>query len=228
MIGFPLEEWGIEVGDFQWTLCKFLDKSSGLYIIPCLGHTGLHLSVHPSNQNYPSPHIHFKSDKHGIHEDVVLDDSFFSPEYWQNKVEKVISSFEFGYDIGLGDNQVFIFPELNQLVSETPNQHYFNLNSILDGKFYITKEKKVPSLFRKINCDPLIGFTEENQMLFVDRECQIRFKPQEIFKKLLGSNNLFSDSFENALNKVIYQLKDKVPINSQRIIPQSIKKMQRD
>lgn len=216
-----MEEWGIKMGDFQWRLVKFLEMSGGCYIIPCVGHTGLHLSIHPSNQEFAYPHIHFKSDRLGIHEDVEFDDRFFSPECWQNKVERIISSFEVGCDIKSCDNQVLVFPNLNQLVSETPTQHYFNLYSILDGEFYMTEEKKVPSLAKKIKCDPLIGFTERNQMLFVDKECQIRFCPQKIFQTLLGSNNLFSNSFETAFHKVICQLKDKIPINSQKIIPKN-------
>ncbi len=89
-----LEKWGIKLGNSQWTLFKFLEKSSGCYIVPCFGNTGLHLSIHPSSQKYPYPHVHFKSDKFGIHEDVDLDDSLFSPEYWLDKVECLISLFE--------------------------------------------------------------------------------------------------------------------------------------
>lgn len=182
----------------------------------------LHYTLHRSNwitsfysskcQEYPYPHIHFKSNKLKIHEDVEIDERFFSPEYWQNKLESLISSFECGYNTDLGDNQVFVLPKLDQFV-DSNNQHYFNLNSIIDGKYYITEEKKLPSLVRKIKCDSLIGFTDKNQILLVDKNDQIRFRPDKIFKLLINNNNLLMPSFEDALNNVIFQLKEKVPTN---------------
>ena len=85
--------------------------------------------------------------KFGIHEDVEFDDRFFSAEYCHNEVECLISSFELGWKTDLSDNQVLLFPNPSKMVVETNNQHFFNLNSIIDGTFYMTEEKKVPSLF---------------------------------------------------------------------------------
>lgn len=226
-----LEKWGIKLGNSQWALFKFLEKSSGWYIVPCFGNTGLHLSIHPSSQEYPYSHVHFKSDKLGIHEDVDLDDSLFSPEYWLDKVECLISLFELGCNVELDDNQVMVLPNLSHLIEETNNQHFFNLNSIFDGTFYMTEEKKIPLLIRKLTRNSIIGaldyfsvgITGNKQILFpFDKEHLFRFDYDKFLNTLFESNNSLFSSFEQAFNKVVWQLQSKISVYPHKFIPDNI------
>lgn len=228
---FTLEEWGIILGNSQWKLLTFKEKISGYYIISHIGNTGLHLSIHPSNQKYLAPHVHFTSDNLEIHEDVNLDYDFFSPDYWLSRVEQIIQLFEIENNAELGDNPVLFLPNLNQLIVETNNQHFFNLNSIIDGKFFVTEEKKIPLLVSKLKREvglrvsdcSIVGITEDKQILLpFDREHIIRFEYDKLFETILRSNKSFFNSIEQTLNRVGCQLQSKIPVLTHNLVPSNI------
>ncbi len=214
------EEWGIKLGDFHWKLLKILEKSSGCYIIPCLGKTGLHLSIHPRSREYAMPHIHFKSDKLKIHEDVMLDESFLNEKYWLEKVEQFISLFELGCNAKLDSTRVFVLPQFNQLLEKADNRSYFNLDSIIDGRIYDTKEKAVPSLIKKLKSETLFGINENKQIvLFEGKENTIRFDPNQFSKILMDNDSLFFSPIENSLKRVMQQLQSRIPVYPAQTIP---------
>jgi hypothetical protein len=214
------EEWGIKLGHIHWKLLKILEMSSGCYIIPCLGDTGLHLSFHPSTEEYSMPHVHFKADKLEIHEDVTLDESCYSKEYWLEKVEQFISLFELGCNAKLDNTRVLVLPDFSQLIDGNDRQRYFNLDSIIDGRIYSTKERTVPALAKKLQREVLLGINENNQLLlFEDKENLIKLDPNQFSKTLMDNDSAFFNPIKNTLETVMQQLQSRIPVYPPNIIP---------
>jgi len=224
-------EIGIAFEDNYWKLFKIREISNNLYLIPSIPHIGLHLSVHLPRAGYPGAHVHVKSEKLGIEEDI--DTVSFLDESLNRYISEFLNCFKLR---PLNDERVIVLPPkfLEGLRHETQNRKERTvldlgtfIEGIAGGTFYITEAEKLPLLFERIlgansgmdfyenAC--VFGVTEKKLIMPVSPDAMIEFNYRRLFGQL--NRDIFGDAFGDAMSRTFTTVSNRAQEAIQQWVP---------
>lgn len=233
-------EFGVSVADNYWQIVKIVDKPSGMYVIFTIPKVGLHISFHPPNLANPNFHLHVKSAKFGIEEDIDTDFlSDFSSTQWVDEFLQV-----FRIQPTIDDQRIMVLPP-NLFASGSPCFQFgdaksiINLDNLLNGTFYLTQGRNLPKLQRHLaetnvidNYDSLVVAGESGRgYLTLDSKHVLEFEANSLLKKFsLGFDaEIFAPlkkTFEMVAKRCPNALQEWVPPNFSDNIQSTLKTTQ--
>ena len=216
-------EMGIAFGNTYWKVLKFkmYEMSKDCYFIFPIPDIGLKFSFHtPRPPYHPNSHVHIKSDKLDIHEDI--DATFFSPDFLRNTAMEWIESWNFGYCQPSSDEDVMVIKtnSINNFVKHEvqgkKEKMVLNMGSameMLNGTFYSTKAKRLPLLLRRISKDDpaldlrrdlsIICLSQDRIIIPISTDEIIEFEYRKLLEKMNNTGfKLLTNPMQRAFEEV--------------------------
>jgi len=226
-------EIGVAFEDNYWKLFRIRETSNNLYLIPLIPQVGLHLSVHFQRAVYPGVHVHVKSEKLGIEEDIGTE--FFSEESLKRYALGFLKCFRLR---PLNDERVMVLPPkfLDAFKQDARNgkeKTVLELGAFIEGiareTFYITQERRLPLLLERISransgmdfyekgC--IFGITEKKMVMPVSPDAMIEFD-HRLFDQL--SMSMFGNALGDAMSRAFDTVSNRAPDALKQWVPYSM------
>ena len=227
-------EIGVVFDDVYWKLFRIKETPNNLYLIPLIPQVGLHLSVHLQRVVYPSVHVHVKSEKLGIEEDIGT--MFFSEESLNRYISGFLNCFRFR---PLTDERVMVLPPkfleaFRHDIRNGKERTVLDLGAFIEGMaegtFYITEAEKLPLLFERMlgansgmdfyENTYILGITEKKLIVPVSPDAMIELNHRRLFDQL--NMSMFGDALGDAMSRAFDAVSNRAPDALKQWVPYSM------
>jgi hypothetical protein len=220
-------EISVAFEDVYWKLFRFKETPNNLYLIPLIPHVGLHLSMHFQRAKYLGVHLHVKSEKLGIEEDIGT--MFFSEESLKRYTLEFLNCFRLR---PLNDEQVIVLPPkfLEAFKHDTQNgkeRTVLDLGSFVEGitrgTFYKTQARRLPLLFDTVLDEDfygqgcVFGVTEKKMIIPINPSTMIELDHHRLFDQL--KMTLFGDALGDAMSRAFDAVSNRTPNALKQWVP---------